>query len=46
MDLSGFPLKTDIFEGMHMLPAEVEKVEGAPNFRQVSSLSSPHGELA
>ena len=53
MDLTGFPLKTDIFEGncsksgswlttyllilgMHMLPGEnVEKLDGAPNFRQV-----------
>ena len=29
-------VKTDFFEGAHMLPEEVEKVEGAANFRQVS----------
>jgi len=36
MDLSEYPLKEDFFEGMHLLPEGVEKVEGAANFRQVS----------
>jgi len=35
MDLSDFPLKDDYFEGMHLLPETVEKIEGAANFRQV-----------
>eukprot|EP00090_Calanus_glacialis_P007964 TRINITY_DN16343_c0_g1_i1.p1 TRINITY_DN16343_c0_g1~~TRINITY_DN16343_c0_g1_i1.p1 ORF type:complete len:528 (-),score=123.39 TRINITY_DN16343_c0_g1_i1:295-1878(-) len=36
MDLTEFPLKNDYFDGMHMLPETVEKIESAPNFRQVS----------
>merc|ERR1719295_2523889 len=36
MDLSEFPLKEDYFEGMLLLPEGVERLEGAPNFRQVS----------
>jgi len=35
MDLTGFPLKVDMFDSMHMLDEKAEKVEGAPNFRQV-----------
>jgi len=35
IDLTDFPIKPDAFPGMHLLPAEVEVVEGAPNFRQV-----------
>ena len=29
--------QVDHFEGVHAMPDEVEKVEGAPNFRQVVS---------
>merc|ERR1712123_509565 len=36
MDLTEFPIKNDYFEGMHMLPETVEKIESAPNFRQVN----------
>jgi len=36
LDLTDFPLKADFFEGMHLLPEEVEKVDGAANFRQVN----------
>jgi len=36
MDLTGFPLKHDMFEGMHMLDEKAEKIDGAPNFRQVT----------
>merc|ERR1719474_1661358 len=36
MDLTGFPLKIDVFDAMHMLDEKQEKIEGAPNFRQVS----------
>jgi len=36
MDLTDFPLKDDHFEGIHQLPDTVEKLEGAPNFRQVT----------
>jgi len=36
IDLTDYPLKCDYFEGMHMLPEEVEKLDGAPNFRQVN----------
>ena len=36
VDLTEHVVKTDFFEGAHMLPEEVEKVEGAANFRQVS----------
>jgi len=35
MDLTDFPIKHDYFEGMCMLPETVEKIDGAPNFRQV-----------
>jgi hypothetical protein len=36
MDLTGFPLKTDVFEGMHMLEEKAERIEGAANYRQVT----------
>jgi len=36
MDLTGFPLKIDMFEGMHMLGDKAEKIDGAPNYRQVA----------
>jgi len=36
MDLSEFPLKEDYFEGILLLPEGVERLEGAPNFRQVN----------
>jgi len=36
IDLQEFKLKVDHFEGVHAMPDEVEKVEGAPNFRQVN----------
>ena len=36
MDLSEFPIKQDYFEGIHMLPETVEKIDSAPNFRQVN----------
>jgi len=36
MDLTGFPLKVDIFENMQMLDEKAEKVEGAANYRQVA----------
>jgi len=36
MDLTEFPIKSDYFEGMHMLPETAEKIEGAPNFRIVN----------
>merc|ERR1711892_1222774 len=36
MDLTEFPIKNDYFEGLHMLPETVEKIESAPNFRQVN----------
>jgi len=35
IDLSEFPIKADFFEGMHMFPDDVEKIEGGANFRQV-----------
>jgi len=35
MDLTEYPVKVDYFEGMHMLPEEVEKIEGGHNYRQV-----------
>ena len=34
LDLTHYKPKVDHFENLHVLPAE-EKVEGAPNFRQV-----------
>merc|ERR1712168_349646 len=36
MDLTGFPLKVDIFDNMQMLDEKAEKIEGAANFRQVA----------
>jgi len=36
MDLTGFPLKIDVFDAMHMLDEKQEKIDGAPNFRQVA----------
>ena len=36
VDLTEHVIKTDFFDGAHMLPEEVEKVEGAANFRQIS----------
>jgi len=36
MDLTGFPLKVDIFENMQMLDEKAERIPGAANFRQVA----------
>lgn len=36
MDLTTYKLKVDHFEGIHGFGEEVEKIEGAPNFRQVA----------
>ena len=36
VDLTEHVIKTDFFDGAHMLPEGVEKVEGAANFRQIS----------
>ena len=36
VDLADFVIKTDFFEGSHMLAEGVEKVEGAANYRQVT----------
>ena len=33
--LTLFFVQVDHFEGIHAMPDEVEKVDGAPNFRQV-----------
>ena len=36
VDLTEHVVKTDFFDGAHMLPEEVDKVEGAANYRQVT----------
>jgi len=36
MDLSDFPIKKDYFAGMHLFDETVEKIDGAPNLRQIS----------
>merc|ERR1719186_987675 len=35
IDLSGYFVKPDQFDGIHVLDAKFEKVPGAPNFRQI-----------
>lgn len=35
IDLSDYDIKPDMFEGIHVLEDNFEKIEGAPNFRQL-----------
>ena len=35
IDLSNHYIKPDMFDGIHVLGAEFEKIDGAPNFRQI-----------
>jgi hypothetical protein len=36
IDLSNHYVKTDMFDGIHIIDEEFEKIDGAPNFRQIS----------
>ena len=35
LDLSNHCIKPDIFDGIHILDDSIEKIEGAPNYRQI-----------
>ena len=35
LDLSNHWIKPDMFDGIHILDDSFEKIEGAPNFRQI-----------
>ena len=35
IDLTNYDIKPDMFEGIHVLDEKFEKIEGAPNFRQL-----------
>ena len=35
IDLSDYDIKPDMFDGIHILEDNFEKIEGAPNFRQL-----------
>ena len=36
IDLTHHDIKPDMFEGIHVLDDQFQKIEGAPNFRQLS----------
>ena len=36
LDLSNHCIKPDMFDGIHILDDSIEKIEGAPNFRQIA----------
>ena len=35
IDLTNYDIKPDMFDGIHVLEDKFEKIEGAPNFRQL-----------
>ena len=35
IDLTNYDIKPDMFDGIHVLEEKFEKIEGAPNFRQL-----------
>ena len=36
IDLTNYDIKPDMFDGIHVLEDKFEKIEGAPNFRQLT----------